>query len=161
MYDLEITFHDLMYFSKHWLTHPSSCGVMLAWGWWIHFSKQFSVILFTSSVALATASSWLIWSWSCCLTCCDCVEAAVAVDDPKRAMVKGYVEDLEALEVKNYKNLVDLNRTPSAEHPCTCMDKLCTRPPEQLVPKNPTTRKTAHPCIPQSGIIRLSDHYRR
>lgn len=32
MYVLEITFHDLMYFSKHWLMHPSCCGVIWSCG---------------------------------------------------------------------------------------------------------------------------------
>ncbi|KAF5209257.1 hypothetical protein E0198_004534 [Clavispora lusitaniae] len=63
-----MTFHDLMYFSKHWLTHPLCWGVIWSWGWRMHLSKQFWVILFTNSVALATANSCLIWSWSCVLT---------------------------------------------------------------------------------------------
>lgn len=70
-YVLEMTFHDLMYFSKQRFIHPSCCRLRLAWGCSTHFSKQFSVILFTSSVALAMANSWLIWFWSCCLSSSD------------------------------------------------------------------------------------------
>lgn len=86
-----MTFHDLMYFSKHWLTHPSSCGFNRICGLVMHLSKQFSVILLTNSVALATANSCEIWSCICCFNCCDCTEfteEAVEVDGaPNKAMV--------------------------------------------------------------------------
>lgn len=63
-----------MYLARHWSTQGS---LLLEYGLVRHFSKQLSVTLFTSSVALATASSCAICDLTLSVTELAAVELTV------------------------------------------------------------------------------------